>query len=586
MKKFFHITIWTILLIAIPACHRHTEYPFTMRQAEALMNIHPDSSLHLLQGMEDSLAMLPHEAQMYYQLLTIQAKDKLYITHTDDSLINRIVVFYEKQGNKDRLMMAYYYQGSIYRDMNDAPRALKAFQQAVNLNARNLDLLAKTYNQMGTLFMYQGLYDEAIRVNKKSIEAYLLQGKQNKISYAQRDIARMYDVKNMPDSALHYYQNACQTALTDGDSVRYYGILGELGGFHYEAGNLDTSKRILLFLKDLTFIDDKTHIYSILGNIYKNEDIYDSASYYFNKAADNGNLYHRYNKYKHLFTQSSNTGNYSEAVNYIKKALVLKDSIDNITQTEAIAKINALYNYQHIATKHTQLRLNQEKQKSILYILLFILLLTILISIHAVTFYRLKKIQATNELKKKEQLKAKEYEKSQKALEDNKQKISELNKMLKEAKTEQDILKQEILQVQRKRIEAKNEEIIQQQREKELLITEFKQSDLYKEFWLSSINEDSDKHLTQNPGKWIALQQYIDKIYPLFTENIKEIIPSISYTELQVCWLTKAGISPSGISRILNLTKQAITNIRSRLTKKLKLKDCQWRNFDHFIEEL
>ena len=137
MKKFYHIVTWTILLIAIPACQRLTQYPLTIRQAETLMNIRPDSSLHLLQGMADSIPMLPEETQMYYHLLNIQAKDKLYITHTDDSLVNRIVEFYEEQGNKDRLMMAYFYQGSTYRDMNDAPRALKAFHSAVNQKEEN-----------------------------------------------------------------------------------------------------------------------------------------------------------------------------------------------------------------------------------------------------------------------------------------------------------------------------------------------------------------------------------------------------------------------------------------------------------------
>ena len=93
-----------------------------MLQAEALMNTRPDSALTLLESIADTLAMLPEETRMYHQLLTIQAKDKLYITHTSDSLINRIVAFYEEYGNIDRLMMAYFYQGSTYRDMNDAPR--------------------------------------------------------------------------------------------------------------------------------------------------------------------------------------------------------------------------------------------------------------------------------------------------------------------------------------------------------------------------------------------------------------------------------------------------------------------------------
>ena len=197
-----HLTcILLLIIISFSACRQDITYPSAMLQAEALMNIRPDSALILLESIEDTLTTLPEEARMYHQLLTIQAKDKQYIIHTDDSLINRIVSFYENYGNNDRLMMAYFYQGSTYRDMNDAPRALKAFQQAVDLNVPNFDLLAKTYNQMGNLFMYQGLHDEVIRVNRKAIEAYLALGKKNKISYFQRDIARMYDVKNMPDSA-------------------------------------------------------------------------------------------------------------------------------------------------------------------------------------------------------------------------------------------------------------------------------------------------------------------------------------------------------------------------------------------------
>ena len=169
--------------------------------------------------------------------------------------------------------------------MNDAPRALKAFQQAVDLNVPNYDLLAKTYNQMGTLFMYQGLHDEVIRVNRKAIELYILQGKRNKISYFQRDIARMYDAKNMPDSAMHYYKEACHTALESGDSARYYGIWG-----------------------------------------------------------------------------------------YIQKALNLKDSIDQMTKTETVAKINALYNYQRIEAENTRLKLSQETYKNWMLTLSFTIL--------------------------------------------------------------------------------------------------------------------------------------------------------------------------------------------------------------------
>ena len=127
MKNLLYSVI-LILLTSLSACQRPS-YPHTMQQAESVMNAHPDSALQLLQSMADSFTILPEESQMYYHLLTIQAKDKQYITHTSDSLINSIVSFYEDYGDKERVMMAYFYQGSVYRDMNDAPRALKSLKE-------------------------------------------------------------------------------------------------------------------------------------------------------------------------------------------------------------------------------------------------------------------------------------------------------------------------------------------------------------------------------------------------------------------------------------------------------------------------
>ena len=158
--------------------------------------------------------------------------------------------------------------------------------------------------------------------------------------------------------------------------------------------------------------------------------------------------------------------------------------------------------------------------------------------------------------------------------------------MLDKSNQEKNQLDQALLQTRQKKLEAQNESIIQQQKEKELLLIKFQQTGLYQEIWTSSTNEEGNPDLLNNPAKWIALQQSIDEIYPHFTDHLKELNPSISHTELQVCWLTKAGISPSGIARVLNKTKQAITNIRSRLIKKFRIKEESRMNFDQFIEEL
>lgn len=582
MKNLLYSVI-LILLTNLSACQRPS-YPHTMQQAESVMNAHPDSALQLLQSMADSFTILPEEAQMYYHLLTIQAKDKQYITHTSDSLINSIVSFYEDYGDKERLMMAYFYQGSVYRDMNDAPRALKAFQQAMDLNVPNYDLQAKTYNQMGTLFMYQGLYDEVIRVNRKAIELYLLEGKNNKISYAQRDIARMYNVKDIPDSALFYYKEACHTALAGNDSVRYYGILGELGGYFYRIGRMDEAKQTLLEVNQKGSPQSKAHIYINLGNIYEENQQWDSAYHYYEKTINHGSINKKCYVYYNMAWMESHKGNHSQAMAYMKRHVALKDSLDKIKDTETVTKINALYNYQHTETKNNQLNQIKEKQEKQILILLLILLICTLCYI---IFYfeqkekKQKEIETEKRLKEMAEIK---YATSIEVIRYNEEKIKILSTELQKALQEKDTLKAEQLQVQQRKLQSHNEKIVLLRKEQELRITVFQRSSIYQEFKQAAINENINLCSTKFKYKWEELESAIDETYPHFIERLTLLCPKLSVVEKQVCLLTKVGISPIGIATILKYSRQGITNIRTRIHKRIQKTDTEYATFDVFIE--
>lgn len=582
MKHFSYILF--LLLSCFTACQRHTTYPPAMRQAEELMNTRPDSALTLLEGMSDTLVMLPEEMQMYHHLLTIQAKDKEYITHTSDSLINRIVTFYEELGNKERLMMAYYYQGSTYRDMNDAPRALKAFHQVVDLNVPDLDLLAKTYNQMGNLFMYQGLHDEVIRVNRKSIELYLLQGKRNKISYFQRDIARMYDVKNVPDSALHYYQEACQTALEDGDSMRYYGILGELGGYYYETGHLDKAKRALSVAEKESKRQNKTHIYIKLGNIYEEANQWDSAYHYYKKVLSSDNIYKKCNTYYNLGWMESRKGNHSQAMEYMKQHVLLRDSIDKIKETEAIAKINSLYNYQHTEADNIKL-IDQQEQHRMYIAILELSILFLLATSFSVFFYLQKrKLKAILHEKKLKEFEMRKNEKSQVALEAILEEMQVVNKKLENKKKENVDLQNKVLLLEKELLNLHERQIRITQEKQKLNVQLLKDMDIYKRFHEAS-QANATTRISLDSSEWQELTDAINQTYPKFTERLSELYP-MSPIELRVCCLIKICISPAGIARLVCRTRSNITLIRIRLYEKIHKKPGTSELFDKFIEEI
>ena len=424
---------YLLLLCSILAfgCTRHKDYPHAILQAESCMDEHPDSALHLLTTYADSIGMQPEETRMYYHLLTHQAKDKLYMKPQSDSLINRIVAFYDETDDKDKQMLAYYYQGSVYRDLNDAPRALKAFQQVLQLGEGYppCDLFARTYNQMGTLFAYQGLYDESLEANKQSVQQYLLQGKKNKISYALRDIARMYNVKNQRDSASHYYHRAYQTALADSNHHRYYTILGEFGAFCYQ---INKKKGKQMLLTAFNYNPKAVNVNLIIGTVYEEENKLDSAKYYYLRALQYGDLRKQYHAHHHLFQVLMKQNKPQKAMEHYHAANALDDSIKRTTATEAVAKINSLYNYQRTERTNIQLQLSQEKQTRAIWVLSFFLLLSL--SIGIVIYFHIQKKHQTLLSKEQTLLKQAEdnYANSIEQVKENRKEIDRLNSLLKE----------------------------------------------------------------------------------------------------------------------------------------------------------
>ena len=565
------------------SCTQRTQsYPLFMQEAVKCMDARPDRALELLKYLEDSLPYLPEETRMYYHLLCIQAKDKQYITHTSDSLINRIVEFYENRDDADKKMMAYYYQGSVYRDMNDAPRALKSYQLAVDFSTPDNELLPKVYSQMGNLFAYQGLYDESIEVNRKVIDFYVNHGKPNRISYALRDIARIHDVKEENDSALYYYKKACETALNIQDSTIYYNILSELGGFHYEINDKFSAKKILLSVQNKPHILNKAHVYPFLGHIYTYEEKWDSANYYFHKTLREGNLRQRFYAYYDLAQLEARRKNYPKAIDYMNQYVLMKDSIDKITKTETVAKINSLYNYQHTEKENNQLRLNKEKQKNTILILLLTLIAIIGSGILIFNFQKRKNQKRLEHAKKLKEIEEANYAKSLEAINENNEKIAKLDTQLKEAQKKNNHLQHELMLIQKEKLELRNKEIIANNNEQELRLATFQQSSIY--FLLQRATADGGTQFTDED--WERFLSHFNFVYPDFIKRLYKLQPQLSTIELHICCLTKLSFSPANIARILLRSKSAITNARVRLHKKIHKTEGSSEQFDKFIKNL
>ena len=122
--------------------------------------------------------------------------------------------------------------------------------------------------------------------------------------------------------------------------------------------------------------------------------------------------------------------------------------------------------------------------------------------------------------------------------------------------------------------------------QQKLRVATFKQSDLYHKILLAAKDDNINISPVSQPVLWVSIQENLDFLFSGFTKRLMEECPDLSETEQQICWLSKLDIQPSGIARILKLSRQAITNARSRIAKKIAGKEGDCVNFTHFIESL
>ena len=555
--------------------------PYTMKVANSLVNTHPDSTLALLKQFKDSINLEPKETQIYYQLLTIKAKDKAYITHTSDSVLLKVLHYYENKKDKRHLPEVYYYAGRVYRDLGDAPQALDFFLQAIDASYLYMDykLVSRIYSQIGTLYLYQNIYDKAPEAFSKAYQFSILSKDSISMIYNLRDIGRAFSTQEKVDSAIYYYKRADMLA----DKIENLNlkriINGELSGYYTKLGMYQEAyKSMQIAFKKINVINLAPR-YSTAAQYYYYTNQLDSAIHYYTQLSFMDKYSYKAEGYQGLSYIARSKGEYKKALEYLDKDLAYTDSARSIIQTEIVRKINSLYNYQLKEKENKRLQ-HQASNHKIWNIILISFLFFLMLLFVTYQQYRKRKEQETLlQQEKIERILRGEYNQSLSYIEQNKRQIKELEESLKAAEKTSNLLTQDLLRLQKRNIEKNNEQIIVKQELKEHTITILKKSSIYKKFLQADQGEKIWKE------DWQELIKSIDETYTQFTQRLLELYP-MKTIEMQVCLLIKIGLSPTQIAFITAHTKQAITSIRKRLCKKVFKREGSPEEWDIFIHAM
>jgi len=142
--------------------------------------------------------------------------------------------------------------------------------------------LSLIYTRLGELFLSENYCDLAISKYRKALKYKLLLGENKAVANTYKCLGNSYQLYNMPDSALYYYNKSLETNSELPNRLDVEKCIAQI---LFDKGEKDSA--YIMIKNNLDKIENVNIIYSyynILGDMYINDKEYDCAIYYLDKS--------------------------------------------------------------------------------------------------------------------------------------------------------------------------------------------------------------------------------------------------------------------------------------------------------------
>ena len=559
--------------------------------AESLMQRFPDSALAVLDSME---VPSPSDKFQYatWCLLITQARDKNYVKHTSDSLINIALTYFEKQDNPVRKATALYYEGRVNHDLNNAEEATDYYLRARDAakNTTDYRLLCLINIHLGTLYAYRGLADLALKAYENAYD-YSIQLKDSTlISNSYSCLGRVSTLNNDWTKGLDYYKKAIGIAeqagslkaltLAYGEIVTVYRSLSMLDSCMYY---LDKSKKI----EEKHNISALPQTYLGIGETYYCMGQFDSAYFYLEKALNTTNLYTKQDATQTLYYLCRDLGKYEDAIQYNEQYWVYKDSVDNINRSSEIAEIQAKYEQEKL------LNINNKLENKLLW---GSIILLIIISI-LICFYQhklVKKERTIQENRKQLEVRINHLHENENIIHENETLIKALSFQIEEHIGSQEHINDQVKEIEQIRqdnvsLQSQNEIL---QRDIEKYVSHLKEKGEELKTYERLVTENTylserQRYLCSQLIKHINIlnclksnPEYIDEfrcseifnsmniVYPNLIDRLRRDL-SLTNDDLLICCLIKLQLNNSIMAELLAISPSSVTKRKQRLKERI-----------------
>ena len=548
-----------------------------LRLADSLVEERADSSLALLRRDSLLFAGAGRGVRMAYTLTKTEAEDRLYIAHTSDSAMLPVTEYFSAHGTPLQRVRSCYVLGRVYCDLRLYGHALSAFDKALAVvdggDPSVCRYKARAATWAGFVYEERGLHGKALQYNKLSYK-YAKKAEVPSVEvYSLRDIGRSYSHLKRNNVAIHYYKRAAMKAKAMNDSYLYNMVMEELAAVYIEEGLIEDARLALSTpFHGKVDMDISAH-YFTLADYYKSIGRLDSAIVY-NKL---GMVYadERVNKgvsldVARLYLKG---GNRDEALKYYEMYFSYADSLKNESVTE---------NADLLA--HVERMLDVERENAALSgakMRLTLLLSSIILVVMAATFMLVRYYTNVRKRLREQQERVKAYQREQqeremRSIKRNEERIARLQAELSSSQAELTELQRSLKRNEAEMLARSNEQMVSEQKQRELLEADFAGSGVYKLF--------HDPTASPSMVDYHRLVDALDKAYDGFTTRLKGFYPAISEQEMWFCCMTKAGLSSKETCNISAYSFSALSMAKSRLYAKMFNKKGTARELDAFVK--
>ena len=576
MIRILYLIIGLCVAVVMSSCHRNRLAQDVLNRADSLMEEHADSAMALLRHDSVTFLRTTQQLRMAYILSKTEAEDKLYITHRSDSAMQLAVKYFDRHGTALQRTRAWYLLGRIYCDMLLYGNALTAFDAALAVQPDDDSTVcrykARACSWAGYVYEEKNLHKDALRYNKMAYDYARKADVPTVLVYSLRDIGRSYWAIGKIREATSYYLNAATKSDSLKNGYLYNMVMEELASIYIESGLLRNAYDALHTPFTGKTDEDLASHYFIWADYYRLKGMPDSAIVFNRKGMTYG--LKRKNKKAALDVARlyAKTGNKDEAIRFYETYSAYVDSVDNAETVQygnILSRMEQMFDVerQNVVLADTKLRLT---------VFLYIVILVVFVAaVLTVRYLNKRKAAYRKRQESIDQYWCRLRNKDLQTIQANEKRIAELEKELSSSTETLTEIHKKLIETEVDMLGKQNEQILSEQRHKDVLVDELEASEIYKRFHTPGVRHDSSDYL--------QLKDALNTAYNRFTHRLEELYPEIRYEELYICCLVKIKLASKEICSIMDYKANKVGMTKTRLYQKIFKVKGSVADFDNFI---